>query len=566
MNKVNKKYVKFLALLLAVVIVIGMSACTTPEDPATDSPGTPTGGPSSGTSTTPASPGSSGGGDPGSEVTGPANPERCGGVLNMAWALSPQTFDPHYTTGWSSYIWSQNVYETALVRDAEGRLQPMVCDFELSDDFLTLKLWVREGVTFHNGAPVTIEDVVASLERADMVANVRNFFNGYTESREVSGGVATYTFESYNHNTLYYISGEHTWSAIIPKEICDKYGEDPIIEVSDAIGTGPYKLTEAQLGVVFVMDRYDGYVPVPEGATGMATPKYAYLDRINYWINDDDTSLLMALMNGEYDITQLDNEYSALAASNGIKTSPAPRNQMLYIPFNTKSDRPVNDSNLRKAIAAVLNYEDIRKFAWEGTETAEYCPMIGLYYTDKFNKADYAGAENTALARRYLEASGYDGEELVIIASTSHVNIWPIVQAQMEKIGIKSRVDYMDTNTFTATYGDNDNDYDMVFLSSTTISYVPSLLAVNFRTAFWGSERKDELFSTIAKEFYGNANSMAAWNELCNIWVDECPIINLGIVADMWYANGDLEINYNPGTAWEHHFNAYWNNPKEHIG
>ena len=85
------------------------------------------------------------------------NGPQYGGVLNLAWTGNgSDSLDPLYNTGWLTYIWATNVFETAISRDADGNFVPCVCNFELSEDRMTLKLWVRDGVTFHNGDPVTI--------------------------------------------------------------------------------------------------------------------------------------------------------------------------------------------------------------------------------------------------------------------------------------------------------------------------------------------------------------------------------------------------------------------------
>ena len=87
-----------------------------------------------------------------------------GGVLNIAYVgAGGANLDPT-GSGWDRYIWSTNVVENFLTRDSDGNIYPGVCDFELSEDNLTLTLWPREGVTFHNGDHMTAEDVKFSVE------------------------------------------------------------------------------------------------------------------------------------------------------------------------------------------------------------------------------------------------------------------------------------------------------------------------------------------------------------------------------------------------------------------
>ena len=77
--------------------------------------------------------------------------------------------DPLKQTGIWKYPFTTCVYENALTRDTDNNICPGVCDFELSDDMLTLKLWVRENMVFHNGDPVeiTVRGYELSLRRDD---------------------------------------------------------------------------------------------------------------------------------------------------------------------------------------------------------------------------------------------------------------------------------------------------------------------------------------------------------------------------------------------------------------
>ena len=192
---------KLLALLLALVMIVGLVACGPKSKDAENPPaqsGTPDVTPDETQSII----------DQNSDV---AEEDRYGGVLDLVWSACTDHFDPH-TSGWPTYFWAQNVYETPLSRDSGGNLCPNVCEFEVSDDALTLKLWVREGVIFHDGSAVEIEDVVASLDRAGKrYAKIGKAFNNKIASVEVADGVATYTFTDYNPETLYYISGDNPY-------------------------------------------------------------------------------------------------------------------------------------------------------------------------------------------------------------------------------------------------------------------------------------------------------------------------------------------------------------------
>ena len=152
-----------------------------------------------------------------------------GGHLNLRIASKPSGLDPLKQTGIWKYPFTTCVYENALTRDTDNNICPGVCDFELSDDMLTLKLWVRENMVFHNGDPVEITDVEASMQRAmKLYASFEKFVAPYVAGMEVDGDVLTITFTEYNEKLYYYVAAYQTWCAVMPQEICEKYADDYI--------------------------------------------------------------------------------------------------------------------------------------------------------------------------------------------------------------------------------------------------------------------------------------------------------------------------------------------------
>jgi len=502
----------------------------------------------------------------GAEQIDPASiPEeaRYGGVLDLVWEACQDTFDPHYTTGWASYIWSLQVYEMPITRDSQGNFCPGVCDFELSEDMLTLTLRPREGVTFHNGTAVEAADVAASMERSgNMVSNVKKWFTDFLADTQITDDAVIYTFKEYSPNTLYYISCLQNWCSILPAEICEKYPESPINVLEDCIGTGPYKLTDYQTNARFTMDRYDGYVPVAEGHDGLAAPKKAYMDRINVHINQDNTSACMGVLNGDYDTYALSQEFTTMAEQYGYVSYPDAVQNVISLAFNTKNpDRPIADVNLRKAIAAAVDFLQVADAERVTPCTPDCSVMNGLYYSDKFNQADYVGESNMELAKEYLAKSNYNGEELVIIASQDGGSI--VLEDYMKKLGLNVRIDYMESLTLKEYRDDNSNPYDIQVFGFEKRDYVPSLISSAARDAYWGNEKKDELFAKIATLPVGSEESLATWDELVDLWVDDCSMVIIATSVNNWVKHPDLCIN-SEGTQ-RYFYNAFWTNPAAHM-
>src|SRR5580765_4399855 len=103
-------------------------------------------------------------------------------VLALSAALSPQAFaagktitavmhsdlrviDPGFTTAYITRDHGYMVYDTLLATDSNFKIQPQMADWKISDDKLTYTFTLRDGLKWHDGAPVTAEDCVASLKR-----------------------------------------------------------------------------------------------------------------------------------------------------------------------------------------------------------------------------------------------------------------------------------------------------------------------------------------------------------------------------------------------------------------
>ena len=76
-----------------------------------------------------------------------------------------RVIDPVITTAYITRDHGYMVYDTLLATDSSFKIQPQMADWKVSDDKLTYTFTLRDGLKWHDGAPVTAEDCVASLKR-----------------------------------------------------------------------------------------------------------------------------------------------------------------------------------------------------------------------------------------------------------------------------------------------------------------------------------------------------------------------------------------------------------------
>lgn len=503
-------------------------------------------------------------------MTDTAHPERYGGTLRYAYTDMGSTYDPYGQSSWTTYIWAANVYEAPLALGSDGELYPLVCDFSVSEDGKTIKLWVRDGVCFSDGTPVTVDDVYASLARSgEMIAGTKQYLWDLLEKEENDGTNLTFTMKEYNINTLTNVFAQcRPYCGIMPKAICDKYGTNLIDKPEDVIGTGPYKLVpaECEIGsqITFVRNtKYTICTASPDG-NGVASPKYQYLDGMIFYPIKESNTRLMSLMGGSLDVIECNNEdtfTTALEPLGMYKMETTESNSCAYFFFNLTSQkgRPVNDLNLRKAIAACFDYAELIYASYGNLGKPWSSPMAcGDAYTSTFEQTEYYGANNLALAAKYLEASNYDGTELKLLGN-AYLSI--VVEA-MRKIGINADYSSPDNATMVSYAADPEQDWDIIYRTNPMAIASPAEIHSTMY-ATWDNEKALELINKLSTTVMNSEESISYWKQLDQLMVEEVPFIIVSQTVMGYAMYEQLELN---NESWfRMYWNAYWADPAQHV-
>ena len=562
---------KFLALLLAAMMLTGLLAgCGGDSTEATNAPATqPAGESQPAEESQPA-------GETQPQGTTTEGPQY-GGHLNVRITAMPTGVDPLKQTGAFKYLYMTAVYEPVLTRDAENNIAPSVCDFEISEDLLDLKLWVREGVTFSNGDAADIYDVEASINRfISQYANgkkyVKPYISSMTVEQENGKDILHIVFSSYHEKTLYYLAAYQTWCAVLPKEICEKYATSYIVaDLEDAIGTGPYVFTDMEDSVHITIKKRDNYVPVESNGTGMAGTKYGYLDSMTFWYNATDASSAVAMLAGEYDVTEvIPADYEQMARDQGLTVSIMPSNQHTFIIFNTRgSDNMVAKyPSLRKAILAAIDYEEFLAVVCDDSQVLEGensgFILQDKYDTDAFKKADYYGPDNQELVDKYLkdaEAEGYKGGPVQIVYNASRTDIPTLLCDYMDKAGINFQLQTFENATASAFVGDPSNNWDFTFQWQ-TVAFTPSLLTDSIMDSHYKSDWKDETREKMAQMDPDSEEYMQLWQELAQYTADGAYFGALSRIDWWWWHPQTFHVNDDGYSRFL--YNAYWDDPANH--
>lgn len=483
--------------------------------------------------------------------------------------------DPLSQTGYNNYQWTTMIFENALTRDTEDRIQPGVCEYTLSDDQLTLVLWVREGVMFHNGDTVDIHDVEASLLRAfRRYSSIKKKVVPYLDKMELDESAKTLTlrFTENREDILYYLASYRTWCAIMPKEICKAYEDKSISkEIADCIGTGPYKVTDFKRNSFITVSRFDGYVPNENGLTGFAGPKYAYLDSATFWNVSSDKSAVEGLIGGVYDsVDCMLPVFEGAMDSNHITSTERTGNSGWYMIFNPYGDTSVcrKYPSLRKAVMAAIDTEALLSTLTNSRYRLAKTPLLSdVYDTDIFQKAEYMGPADPELAAKYMaqaKQEGWNGTDPVVIVPFD-INLEAAEQLEAFLYDAQIPVVYKKVSGTNLSWRKNPKNQWDVYFYTAAFSFTPALTQDVIINTYWRSEEKDTIISNMKDLAPGDPQYMRLWLELAQLWVDDCAVPFLGYEDGTLFHKDTLHNNEDPGSFQRYWFNAYWDDPENHT-
>src|SRR5437667_3138116 len=204
--------------------------------------------------------------------------------------LAPTWFDPAETLGIITPFMVMYAMHDALVKAMPGNTAaPSLAEsWQASADGRTYDFTLRKGVKFHNGEPLTSEDVKYSFERYRGTA--AKMLKDRVAAVETPGPLQV-RFRLKNawpdFLTFYTAASGAGW--IVPKKYVEKVGDDGYKKAP--IGSGPYKFVSFTPGVELVLEAFDGY--------WRKTPS---VKRLVFKVIGDETTRLAALKRGEVDV------------------------------------------------------------------------------------------------------------------------------------------------------------------------------------------------------------------------------------------------------------------------
>jgi peptide/nickel transport system substrate-binding protein len=365
--------------------------------------------------------------------------------------------DPIWTTAYMSRNHGYMIYDTLFGTDEKNNIKPqMVESWTESPDHRLWTFKLRKGLEFHDGKPVTSEDVVASLARwgkRDAMGSALMTFVDRMDTptpdsfriflREACG----FTLEALGKPSS-------NVPFIMPKRVADT---DPFKQIEDYTGSGPYvfKKDEFKPGDKAVYTKFAKYVPRKEAPSGTTGGKFVYVDRVEWNLAlRDAQAQVNALQKGEVDIIEAlgFDFFEAAKKDPNIQLPKYSTVNLQYMARFNHLNKPFDNPKVRQAVLAAFAQLPFLQAQVGVKELYNSCASMftcGTPYGSAYG-SDIQSKSNMKKAQELLKTSGYDGTPIVLMKPTDLAAIQklPDVGAQLlRQAGFKVDLQAMDWNT-----------------------------------------------------------------------------------------------------------------------
>jgi peptide/nickel transport system substrate-binding protein len=337
-----------------------------------------------------------GGDDGGGGGGGEASTEAA--EVTIALGQEPSTLDPQLVDSGFERAVNDNIYETLLTRTPEGELSADGLAEAMPEqiDNKTWQFTLRDGITWHNGDPLTADDVVASVERIinpDFASEQGSFFGtiiGAEAVDELTVNVLTNGPDPVLPSRMY-------WMKIVPAAASEEEGFD-----ENPVGTGPYMFVEWARGDHITIEKYPDYWG--DNPSNVETANYNFVPEA--------ATRLSGLLSDQYNIAPNllpeDTESAPkFATTRGLEHAMVVLNETGGL---------TEDVRVRQALNYAIDKDAIVEELFQGYATVDPCqPMDPAWFG--FNPDLEPYPYDPDQATQLLEEAGATGEEIELVGT-----------------------------------------------------------------------------------------------------------------------------------------------------
>jgi len=360
--------------------------------------------------------------------------------------LATRWIDPAETeSAISPFLVLYAIHDAMLKPMPTGVTTPSLAEsWSASKDGITYDFVLRNGVKFHNGDPVTADDVKFSFDRYKGGA-AKLLKDKVREVRVVDARRVRFVLKEAWPDFLTFYGTTATGAGwVVPRKYVEKVGEDGFKKAP--VGAGPYKLVAMNPGIEMTLEAFDGYwrkVPAVKRVVIRSVP--------------DETSRAAALKRGEVDIAYFLNGPVAeeVRRSPGLKLTAMRTNTVFFLDFVDQWDAksPWHDKRVRLAASLAIDRKTINE-----AESLGFSGLTGnvvprhMEFALPIEPHPYDPARAKKLLAEAGHANGFDAGDLT--PNPPYFGMAEAIANNFTAVGIRIRVRTMERAAFLTAWGE----------------------------------------------------------------------------------------------------------------
>lgn len=357
-------------------------------------------------------------------------------TVKAALVQDPESLDPIYDTNLPALTVFYNIFDQLAGIDGTGAVVPrLATEWTASEDLKTWTFKIREGVTCHDGSPMTSADVLFTYTTA--MTDPKSRVGGYLGAIDTVTANGDYEVTFALKSPYAPFDRQTTLVPVVCQEPYEAMGAEAFAK--KPVGSGPYSVVNWAAGDSITLAAYDGYW----GSKGT-------YPNVIFSIVPDETTRANAVQSGDLDVALLGPSFvEGVKASGAVDVVDQQSNRVIYLGFN--STVPWLDKvEMRKAIDMSIDRAAVaeRLLAGSVTPTSQLVAPASF----GFDTAIPATATNAEEAKAAIVAAGYDGTPITLSYPTTGLpQIDQIAQAVaffIQESGVTVTLDPQEASTY----------------------------------------------------------------------------------------------------------------------
>ena len=370
---------------------------------------------------------------------GAAVPAASAQELVVGFTRDADTLDPANHRNRETETVIRNMYDGLLTRSSDMNIHPELAESYTQVSPTVYEFKIRDGVTFHDGTPMTAEDIKFTLDRLTVEGGMGD---GQTSPRKSLLGPLS-GVEVVDGNTVRLTLSEPwpllpamlPFQEVVSKDFVESVGTEGIATQEN--GTGPFKLVEWRKGDSIIMERYDDYYG---GAPGIEPVGPACVERAIFKVIPESASRVAALLAGDVHIINELPPFSVEQVKNSSEADVMTVNgtRSFFIAMNNEGEI-FDDVRVRQAVAHAIDKDLIIDKILGGNAAS----IAGILSPDAFGKNNDLPAYgyDPEKAKALLAEAGYpDGIQVTMDVEGAFKDTAEAIASLLTKAGIETQV------------------------------------------------------------------------------------------------------------------------------